>query len=223
MPPPCPPPPPPPSLPPTARNATLTSFTFGTPPLFIQYVVEDRDGSANVFSAVVARKTHAQYARRVWIYGTFYIMYMLFFSYYIFLYDATFQDNDVVNSVLVTTILTSLLESFITFPTQLLMNVALWPFVAIVLLSPDFMNSFKNLEKGKSLLDGSHNWRYKTLPSPRSPPLQALSARASTNARLAFFSGSRTASGSKMMAKARARARVPTRSTSPCRMARWIG
>ena len=168
----------------------------------------------------MARKTHAQYVRRVWFYGTFYIMYMLFFSYYIFLYDATFQDNDVVNSVLVTTILTSLLESFITFPTQLFINVALWPLVAIVLLSPDFMHTFKDLEKG-NVGTSPHNWHHKVLAPPRSPPLQALSARASTNARLAYSSGSRTASGSRTMA--RARARVATRSTSPCRMATWIG
>ena len=153
----------------TGVTQQAASFTLCTPlHSVVQYVVEDRDGSANVFSAVVARKTHAQYVRRVWFYGTFYIMYMLFFSYYIFLYDATFQDNDVVNSVLVTTILTSLLESFITFPTQLFINVALWPLVAIVLLSPDFMHTFKDLEKG-NVGTSPHNWHHKVLAPPRSP------------------------------------------------------
>ena len=65
-----------------------------TTPWYKKYIV--LEGRANIFSAAVARVTHAQYVWRSWAYAALSIAYMLFFSYYIFLYDAFFRDNEMV-------------------------------------------------------------------------------------------------------------------------------
>ena len=76
------------------RLPTPVPTPLPTTPWYKKYIV--LEGRANIFSAAVARVTHAQYVWRSWAYAALSIAYMLFFSYYIFLYDASFRDNDVV-------------------------------------------------------------------------------------------------------------------------------
>ena len=133
-----------------------------------KYVIEERDGTANIFSAIVACKNHEAYVRFTYLYAAVSILYMLFFSYYVFLYvspgawralahhihgsktpdphahnpqptthnphaapaslptplthghprqpsdqDASFRDNDIVNSVIVTTIISTIVDSIL--------------------------------------------------------------------------------------------------------------